>query len=76
MLCVVLCTVGGGFVLECIWNYNVLQFVLCCVWCCVQYVEGLCWNVFGIIKHCSLCCIVCGAVYSEWCVCVGLYLEL
>jgi len=47
---VVKCTVSGGFVLDCIWNYNVLQFVLCCV--------------------------VCGAVYSEWWVCVGLYLEL
>jgi len=74
LCCVVLSTASGGFVLDCIWNYNVLQFVLCCVvWCCVQRVVGLCWTVFGIIMYCSLCFIVlCGAVYSEWWVCVGL----
>jgi len=76
VLCVVLCTLSGGFVLDCIWNYNLLQFMLCCVWCCVQCVVGLCLNVFGTIIYCSLCCNVCGAVYSEWWVCVGLYLEL
>jgi len=36
-------------------------------------VVGLCWTVFGIIIYCSLCCVVCGAVYSEWFVCVRVY---
>jgi len=76
-LCVVLCTMSVAFVLDCIWNYNVLQFVLCCVvWCCLQRVLGLSWTVFGIIMYCSLCCDVCGTVYNECCVCVGLYLVL
>ena len=48
--------------------------MLCVVLCTVSV--GLCWTVFGIIVYCSLCCVVCGAVYSEWWVCVGLYLEL
>jgi len=74
--CVVMCTVSGWFVLDCIWNYNVRQFVLCCVWCCVQLVMGLCWTVFGIIMDYSLFCVLCGAAYSEWWVCVGLFLEL
>ena len=64
MLCVVLCTVCVGFVLDSICNYNVLQFVLRCVWFCVQGV-GVCWPVFGIIMDCSLFCVLCGAVYSE-----------
>jgi len=55
---VVLCSVSGGFELDCIWNYNVLQFVLHCVWCCVQLVLRLLWTVFGIIMYCSLCCVV------------------
>ena len=76
MYCAVLCRVSGVFVLDCMWNYNVLQFVLCIEWCCVQCVLGLCWTVFGIIMYCSLCCVVCGAVYSMWTVCVGMYLEL
>jgi len=75
VLCVVLCTVRDGFVLDCIWNYNILRFVLCCVWCCLQGV-GVCWTVFGIIMDYSLFCVLCGAVYSEWWVCVGLFLEL
>jgi len=73
---VVLWAVSGGFVLDCIWNYNVLQFVLCWVLCCVQCLVGLCWSVFGIIIYSSLCFVVCGAVYSGWWVCVGVYLEL
>jgi len=73
LYCVVLCTACSGYVLDCIWNYNVLQFVLCFVWCCVQWVVGLCWTVFGIIMYCSLCCVSCGAVYSEWWVCFGRY---
>jgi len=76
VLCVVLFTVCCGFVLDCNWNYNVLQFMLRSAWCCVQCVVGLCWTVFGNIMYCSLCCVVRGAVYSEWWVCVGLYLEL
>jgi len=48
VLCVVLCIVSGGFVLDCIWNYSVLQFLLRSVWCSVQCVVGLCWTVFGI----------------------------
>jgi len=76
MFCVVLFTVSGGFVLECVWNYNVMQFVLCCEWCCVQCLVGLCWTVFLIIMYCSLCYIVCGAAYNDCWVCVGLYLEL
>ena len=67
---------SGGYVLDCIWNYNVKQFVFCCLWCCVQWVVSLCRTVFGNIMCCSLCCFVCGAVGSEWWVCVGLYLEL
>ena len=31
MLCVVLCTVSSGFVLDCLWNYNELQLDLLCV---------------------------------------------
>jgi len=73
---VVLCTVSDAFMLDCIWNYNVLQFVLCCEWCCVQCVLGLCCTVFGIIMYCSLSYVVCGAVYSVWWVNVVLYLEL
>jgi len=65
-----------GFVLDCIWNYIVLQFVLCCVWCCLQCVVGLCWTVFGIIIYFSLRGIVCVAAYSELWVCVGLHFEL
>jgi len=57
VLWVVLRTVSGGFVLDTIWNYNVLQFVLFCLCCCVQWVVGLCWTVFGIIIYCSLCCV-------------------
>jgi len=33
LYCVVLCTVSGGFVMECI------------VWCCVQCLVGLRWTV-------------------------------
>jgi len=63
-------------VLDCIWNYSVLHFVLRSVWCCVQCVVVLCWTVFGITMTCSLYCVLCAAVYSEWWFCVGLYLEL
>jgi len=66
VLCVVLCTVSGGFVLDCIWNYNVLQFVLCCVWCCVQCYVGMCRTLFVIIIYSVLCFVVFVAVYSGW----------
>jgi len=48
---VVLCTVSGGFVLDCICNYNVLQFELCCVWCCIECVGFMLdciWNYNGL----------------------------
>ena len=63
MLFVVLCTLSGGFVLDSIWNYNVLHFVLCCVVVLCTVCGGFVFDIFynyyvlQFVLFCVWCCV-------------------